>query len=270
MAKSQIIIDLANDNISLDNAFRRLHLIAVDLGDKETESWILNELNGYNNNDQLPPYRIFGRGHIICTGKAGDAIFKRTPLPAGALSDETWESIAHNFIKDSISTIETWAKPKTDQKEEPMVDLTHLSYEVFNNTNMECFSIYACLGTQLFINMVSIIKTNLTLIFIQLEKDYGCLDELDIPTKTDKSDGLKNYVNNVVYENNSNSTISKNIITGNNNDIKNGNKINSAPKSNFLKNIYQSVLSSLIAQIIISILALTGFLSIIEKSLKLI
>ena len=49
MAKSKIIKELANKEISLEVAFNRLLIIASDIGNTDLIDWATNELNGYPN-----------------------------------------------------------------------------------------------------------------------------------------------------------------------------------------------------------------------------
>ncbi len=57
-----IILDLQNELIKSKcdvlQVLRKAHLIADKLKMDEFNKWILNELNGYHNNDRLPKYRI--------------------------------------------------------------------------------------------------------------------------------------------------------------------------------------------------------------------
>ncbi len=48
MAKSRIIKELANNEISLEVAFNRLLIIASDIENEELINWATNELNGYS------------------------------------------------------------------------------------------------------------------------------------------------------------------------------------------------------------------------------
>lgn len=57
MAKSKIIKELANKEISLEVAFNRLLIIALDIRNTALIDWATNELNGYSNDSKIPKYR---------------------------------------------------------------------------------------------------------------------------------------------------------------------------------------------------------------------
>ncbi len=72
MAKSKIIKELANKEISLEVAFNRLLIIASDIENEELINWATNELNGYPDDSQIPTYRKSGLGQIIYSGINGN------------------------------------------------------------------------------------------------------------------------------------------------------------------------------------------------------
>ena len=57
MAKSKIIKELVNEEISLGIALKRLVVLASDLGDDELKNWAQKEIVGYNEEDDVPNYR---------------------------------------------------------------------------------------------------------------------------------------------------------------------------------------------------------------------
>ena len=65
-----------------------------------------------------------------------------------------------------------------------------------------------------FIKILSAIKTKLLKVLIELDKEFGCLDNLDIDTTGKKLEELNNKLNIIIYEDNS-------VAIGNNNKLKN-------------------------------------------------
>lgn len=57
MAKSKILKELANNEVPLDVALKRLLIICDDLDYKELFSWAEKELNGYFGEESVPEYR---------------------------------------------------------------------------------------------------------------------------------------------------------------------------------------------------------------------
>ena len=72
MAKSKIIRELVNEEISLDSALTRLIVIANDIGNEDLVKWAEQELTGYPDADELPDYRKGNGGLIVYTGINGN------------------------------------------------------------------------------------------------------------------------------------------------------------------------------------------------------
>lgn len=57
MAKSKILKELANNEITIDVALSRLLIISRDIDNSELLLWANNELTGYKRKEELPEYR---------------------------------------------------------------------------------------------------------------------------------------------------------------------------------------------------------------------
>lgn len=71
MAKSKIIKELANNQISMEVALQRLMIIASDLGNEELLTWTETELQGYSPSDTLPEYRNIHSTYFVYSGING-------------------------------------------------------------------------------------------------------------------------------------------------------------------------------------------------------
>ena len=56
---------------------------------------------------------------------------------------------------------------------------------------------------EMFIGILSAIRTKLLKIFIELDKDFGCLDNLDIDTDGRELKKINNKLSIIIYEDNS-------------------------------------------------------------------
>jgi hypothetical protein len=80
MAKSNIIKQLANDEISIEVALNRLLIIASDIGNERLAEWAENELNGYTKEEIIPKYRKLRITDFIYTGINGNFQVTDAPL----------------------------------------------------------------------------------------------------------------------------------------------------------------------------------------------
>lgn len=212
MAKSKIIKEIANKEISLEVAFNRLLIIASDVGNQELIDWATNELNGYPSEVQIPLYRKSGLGQIIYSGINGNFQVKSVPLPTGALDNDILEKLKNNSFSQDISSIEVFASD--DNNNWVGKDLTNLAPIVYHNTEIQCVNIYMKYTKETFIKILSAIRTKLLKVFIELDKEFGCLDDLDIDIKGKELQNINNKINIIINEDNS-------VTIGDDNKLKN-------------------------------------------------
>lgn len=212
MAKSKIIKELANKEISLEVAFNRLLIIASDIGNTDLIDWATNELNGYSDKSIVPSYRKSGLGQIIYSGINGSFKITSQPLPEGAIDSEIIEILKDNTFSQDISSIEKFASG--DNKNGIVRDITNLAPMVYDNTEIQCINIYMKYTKETFIKILSSIRTKLLKVFIELDKTFGCLDDLDIDTNGKELENINNKLNVIIYEDNS-------ITLGDSNKLKN-------------------------------------------------
>ena len=140
-------------------------------------------MNGYPNSSVVPSYRQAGLGQIVYSGINGSFQITNQPLPYGAIGDKYIQILKENKISENISTLEKFASQNIDIQLGR--DLTELAGVVYNNTGIQCANIYMKYSPETFLKILSNINTKLITIFLELDKQLGCLDELDIDT-TDK------------------------------------------------------------------------------------
>lgn len=99
---SSIVLDLQNEVTKPDcdivSVLRKAHLIAAKLGLTDFDKWILCELNGYNNDDTIPDYRIV-KGQL----KAHNSIYGW--IPAVFYDADIESKICNSEVNISLTEI---------------------------------------------------------------------------------------------------------------------------------------------------------------------
>jgi len=176
MAKSIIIKDLATNNISVEEALRRLLVITSGLQNGSLNTWILNELNGYSDKSELPPYRKNVTTIVVYSGINGQMQVTNQPLPFTYIPEEFHDITGTQVCMESISSVERIVTGNDSVGK----DLTALAGAIYNKTGLQCVSITQKCNIASFIDIVSNVKTKLQIIFLELENIFGLLDSLDI------------------------------------------------------------------------------------------
>ena len=167
MAKSKVIKELASNEISLEVALNRLLIIASDIENDELAQWVENELNGYSDDAELPAYRVIDNTRFVYSGINGRFSWEILGLDK--------KNYVFNIL-DGVNSLTSLIEGKYEYGR----DLTAMAGAVRAKTGIACTSIRQLVPNNVIENIVSAIKSKLLKVLIKLDKEYGCLDELDI------------------------------------------------------------------------------------------
>ena len=178
MAKSKILKELANNEVPLDGALKRLLIICDDLDYKELFSWAEKELNGYFGEESVPEYRNIGMGQILYSGLKGSMVshlkLTNQPFPIQWMPSKFMDYVCNNYERSTIANIVERAKTTSTYS----VDLTSLAG--FIQVGIAFTSITQKFDSSSYAEIVNKLSNILLKIFMKLDKEYGNLDELDI------------------------------------------------------------------------------------------
>lgn len=217
MAKSKIIKALANNEISMEIALNRLLIIASDLDNDNLADWAAAELHGYSKDMELPAYRKKKSLHFTYSGINGHFQITNSPFTNLEIIAEHDGNAFNVPIRDSVTALQTFVDNHETQSY--CRDYTYLSGYVYEQTGIQCTSIMQRIPLNFLQNILSEIKTRLLRILIKLDKEYGCLDDLDVDTTAKSPEeiaAINKVVNNYIYIDNS-------VNIGDNNKIKDAN-----------------------------------------------
>lgn len=207
MTKSQLIKDIATNKITIEEGLQRTTVIIYDLGNKDLLSWIQNELNGYSTDSKLPYYRK----NISCvtyySGFNGRTQVKHLPLPSNYIDKEFRDILMTHDSRDNIKVLERIV----NGNETVGVQLTNLAGHIYKNTGVICANIVKELNILELEQILSIIKNKLLLMLLELEKEFGVLDTLDIEVVDIESDSnkmLNKQLDDIIFSDGKGETLS--------------------------------------------------------------
>lgn len=198
MAKSKVLKELANNDIALDVALKRLLLICNDLNYTELFSWAEKELNGYSSDEAIPEYRNLGIGQIRYSGIKGSmsSHLKLTnqPFPIQWIPKSFMDFVCTNYERSTIGNIVDRAKSDSRYS----ADLTSLASMI--NVGIAFTSITQQFDPSHYTEIVNKVSNILLKIFMKLDKEYGNLDELDVDTSGKTEEHIKAFEQQLVIE----------------------------------------------------------------------
>lgn len=268
MAKSKILKELASNQTSLDVVLSRLIIIASDIEDIKLQEWALNELNGYSKNENVPEYRQL-QGELIYSGINGHLMVNKLHLDIGFLDKDFQEIVLQPFVvSNGISLLLSGL----ENGEIFSKDMTFLSSQVYKNSAtitgaIQATNIALVFNKAQIQNIISNVRTKLLQIFLELDKNYGNLDELDVSQQIDDIDSVKQTIHQIIYQDNSITNSGEiNLATGKSVlEINQNNGIDGDQLNNILIQIRQTQenISSSDKE------AISEFLEVIEEQIKL-
>lgn len=222
MAKSRIIKELANGEVSLYTALKRVKVLLQEFDNEELLKWVNCELVGYPEDADLPSYRIM-HGQLKGTYFKGSMMnhmtCKDVPLPLGKLDKEKRDILLRLPFYDGVEGLKNLIE--TADKGELCASLSADLYPVIAHANndpyMNIVTARVVGSIQMVHNILSMVESRLLDILRYLEKQFGCLDELDIDVdaKDDKAkEEIIQHIHLLIYNDNR-------ISIGDNNRMKN-------------------------------------------------
>jgi hypothetical protein len=199
MAKSRILKELANNEVSIEVALSRLMLIASDIDNIELKDWATKELNGYGVDDNCPIYRYIVSANVVFSGISGNFQLTNTPLPLISLPKEIYDNMLSPVaVRDSIAKI---AHIFESKREGLHLDLTFYAGIIYERLGIQCTSVKQNFDYTHYGGILNALRTKLLNVFIELDKSLGNLDELDVDAKDVDLDSLRQVIVNIFQDN---------------------------------------------------------------------
>lgn len=216
MAKSTIIKDFAGSKVSVEIALKQLKVLLAEFDKPEMLKWVNAELQGYDDTDVLPEYRVIV-GNLV--GNFLNYYTKCTHISIPLKSDapkELVEMCSQVRLYDSLSALR--ALTETDREFGRQINASLLPYvQQFSAISMTALLNATVEFSQTQVkNVFSRVENAVLDVLLLLEKEFGNLDDLDIDLTSKSNDEIQNIASNIMillYNDNS-------IVIGDNNRMK--------------------------------------------------
>ncbi len=222
MAKSKIIKDLANSEVNTITALKRAKVLVSTLNNTEISRWLDYEISGYPEDATIPSYRKV-QGNLIGSyfkgSMASHMTWTNVSLPLGKMPDEAREALLSVVFQEGVESLRTLAEKSQATGTEISKTIPADFYPAIAKYNNDPFMIITSarviFGEHIISNIFSVVENKLLDILMILEKEFGCLDDLDIDTTVKSEEELKTINEQIfilVYSDNSVSIGSGNKI----------------------------------------------------------
>ena len=226
MAKSKIILDLANSSVDTMTALKRAKVLLLELGNDKLLEWVNCEIAGYPSDAELPEYRVV-QGNLMGSyfkgSMANHMKWNNVSLPLGKMPDEIRDRILNVSFHEGVDALKKLLESADDEERQLGATLPAEFFPIIakcnNDPYMNIISARVVIGSQFVQNIFSVIENKLLDIFMILEKEFGNLDSLDIDVSGKSEEELHKISEKmvvVIYNDNR-------VTVGNGNKIKDSN-----------------------------------------------
>ena len=108
MAKSRIIKELANSEVTISTALKRTKVLLQELDNQEILNWVNHEIEGYPKGEGVPEYRMITgelRGTYFKGSMASHMTYNNVPLPLGKMPEDTKRDFLIRPITEGIEAL---------------------------------------------------------------------------------------------------------------------------------------------------------------------
>ena len=157
-------------NTDVSTLLRKCKILAVRLGNEEFKKWVDSELNGYQNVDALPDYRILNtesRGDF--SGAFGRNL-TNAPIPPSCLPKQFRDSVTKSYLRAPISAYDSLINKgdrNNAQESWPADVVAHFGEKIYQDMN--CLSAWKVIPYNALVALVDTIKTRVLNFVLEIE-----------------------------------------------------------------------------------------------------
>lgn len=203
MGRSQLLKDLVGGNSSMENVLLRLKIIFSDLDNQSLKAWIIGELEGYREKDDVPHYRVV-RGIPTGTFMVNQSFqYKNAQVPIDTLlPPDLVEEIVTLRVTDSVGALQTILNGQNSDKYAKQVP-TSLCHSI-SSVDLQIAGMNVIIPSNRLDGIVSKVKSKLVDVIMELEKQFENLDDLDIRSQlnddTSQKEQMIYNIEKIIYE----------------------------------------------------------------------
>lgn len=159
-------------NISISVVLRKCKVLATRLGNEDLNKWVDSELNGYNQKEDLPSYRVlvvYSKGHF--QGPFGSGL-RYADIPTRCLPEKFQDSYSHSYCMRPISEYEALI-PSSDG--EPLREpwspnfVAYIGGDVYQG--MHCVSAWKVIPHSVIVGLVDVVRNKILSFVLEIEKE---------------------------------------------------------------------------------------------------
>lgn len=180
---NDIINELVDTDKSISSPLLKTKVLASRLQNHELLEWVTNELKGYENDEDLPQYRIY-HGNVTGTYINGSMQYNNQPVPTIGLN-EGLEKIIHSVnFNQSITSLENL---QTDNKSgilertfpAEITGLIQNNWRKMGNPYLQLINCKVSIGVSSVTEVLSAVRNRLLDFMLKIDHEFGDITEIE-------------------------------------------------------------------------------------------
>lgn len=180
---NDIINELVDTEKSISSPLLKTKVLASRLKNSELLNWVTNELKGYENDDELPQYRVY-QGTVTGTYINGTMQYNDQPVPTIGMNKEL-EKLLHSIkFNQSISSLENLISDNKSGKLERTfpAELTGLiqdNWRKMGNPYLQLINCKVSVGVGAVTEVLSSVRNSLLDFMLKIDDEFGNITEIE-------------------------------------------------------------------------------------------
>jgi hypothetical protein len=180
---NDIINELVDTDKSINSPLLKTKVLASRLQNKELLDWVTNELKGYENDEDLPKYRIY-RGNLTGTYINGTMQYNNQPIPTIGMNEGLIKLIKSLNFNQSVSSLENLIienKSGTLERTFP-AELTGLiqdNWRKMGNPYLQLINSKVSIGSSAITEVLSSVRNSLLDFMLKIDAQFGNITEIE-------------------------------------------------------------------------------------------
>ena len=190
-----------NSEIDISTVLRKCKVLAVRLGNENFKNWVDQELNGYNNIDNLPDYRILSvdsKGYF----SGGSLRVNNANIPLIFIPEQFRESLSNAYCVQPISEYESLLKSsKSENFQEQWPSELVVAYGNRIYQNQTCISAWKVIPYGSIVSLVDSVRNRVLNFVLEIESEAPDAGEALLNKPPLPQDRVTQFFNTNIYGN---------------------------------------------------------------------
>ncbi len=233
------IQDLAassSKDVELSSLLRKCKILAARLNHTDFKIWIEKELNGYDDANSLPSYRILetmSKGHF--SGWGGSSL-SNAPIPTYCIEKKHQKYVNNVYITEGISALEDLLSKSDGTLHNPWRPELLALYGTKFYENMNCIEAWQIISSSSLASIIDTVRTKILNFVLEIEAENPDAGDAKINTNPIEQGKITQIFNTTIHGN------VQNVATGSS-DFEQNSQVNNTINEELFSNLLDVISS---------------------------